>query len=161
MSLGFRPVVESDQPLLLALYASTRQAELELVPWSQEQKAAFVQMQFTAQSQHYVVHYPQSEHLVVLWAGAPVGRIWVDRAPEKIHVLDFTLLAAYQQQGIGTTVLTGLIDEGARTGRPISIYLDLWSPAVSLFERLGFAKVSDHGHQILVQWSPASVQIHR
>jgi hypothetical protein len=40
------------------VYAGTRAAELTAVPWTDEQKAAFVQTQFAAQARHDREHYP-------------------------------------------------------------------------------------------------------
>jgi hypothetical protein len=47
-AIALRPIRPDDRPLLLALYASTREAELALVDWDAAQKAAFVEMQFDA-----------------------------------------------------------------------------------------------------------------
>jgi GNAT superfamily N-acetyltransferase len=159
MSVGFRPVAPGDEPLLLALYASTRAVELAQVPWSEEQKHSFIQLQFVAQSQHYQAYYPHSEHVIILKEQAPVGRLWVDRGPDEIHVLDLIVLPERQRQGIGGAVLAGLTAEGAASGRPVSIYLDSWSPVAPLFARLGFTQVSENGHQYLLQWTPAPAQL--
>ena len=48
-----RPIHDGDLPFLERLYASTRTEELARVPWSVEQKAAFLHQQFTAQHAHY------------------------------------------------------------------------------------------------------------
>ena len=38
---------------------------MQLVPWTHEQKAAFLDMQFTAQKTHYEEYYPDCEFLVI------------------------------------------------------------------------------------------------
>src|SRR5581483_1581951 len=58
VTVSFRDVGPEDVPLLFALYASTREAEMALVPWTAEQKRAFVEMQFAAQQQGYANSYP-------------------------------------------------------------------------------------------------------
>jgi ribosomal protein S18 acetylase RimI-like enzyme len=156
MSLEFRPVTSGDRDLLLTLYASTRAQELSQVPWSDEQKQAFVQMQFTAQTRHYEATYPASEHQIVLWEGEAVGRLWVDLGPKSLHVLDLTILPAARGRGIGTAVLQGLLQEGAATGRTISGYVEAWSPAIPLLERLGFRKVEEQGYYLRFAWAGAS-----
>ena len=55
-----------DRDLLLRLYDSTRQLELASVPWTPEQKSAFVEQQFGAQD----LHYPAAD-------GGPVGAVEV------------------------------------------------------------------------------------
>jgi len=52
-SITLRPVTPEDETILLELYASTRADEMSLVPWSDEQKRAFVLAQFNAQQLHY------------------------------------------------------------------------------------------------------------
>lgn len=42
-------ITESDEQFLTELYASTRAAEMAIVPWESEQKRAFLKMQFEAQ----------------------------------------------------------------------------------------------------------------
>lgn len=161
MSVALRPVTEGDQPFLLELYAATRLQELAGVPWPPEQKEAFVQTQFIAQSRHYESQHPHSTHHVLLWAGEAVGRLWVDCDSDAIHILDLTISPAACGRGIGATVLRGLLAEGARAGRPVTIYLEGPSPAVRLFERLGFTKVAEQqGYHHLYRWravpAPAS-----
>lgn len=156
MSLAFRPVTQADQPLLQALYGSTRQFELDQVPWSPEQKAVFVATQFQAQTTHYEAHHPRSEHQIVLWEGEAVGRLWVDREDGTIHVLDLIISPPARGRGIGAAVLRLLQAEGATTGRPVTGYIEGWSPAARLLERLGFSKVQEEGVHHLFQWSPGS-----
>src|SRR5271170_4190189 len=76
-----RPVrLPDDAEFLLAVYHSTRQAELELVAWSEADKNAFVRSQFEAQSRHYREYSPNAENSVVLVDGQPAGRLIVERS---------------------------------------------------------------------------------
>ena len=52
-AITLRPTTESDQPLLARIYAGTREEELASVPWTVEQKMAFLAMQFRAQHVDY------------------------------------------------------------------------------------------------------------
>lgn len=154
MSLAFRPVNDGDQELLLALYASTRMQELALVPWTAEQKQAFVRMQAEAQRRHYETYYPKASHQIVLWEGAEVGRLWVDQGADGIHVLDLIVRPEARGRGIGTAVLRALQAEGAAAGQPVWGYLESWSPAVPLLARLGFTKGEEQGAHHEFRWLP-------
>ena len=79
VGLTFRPITDADLPFLARVYAATRAAELAPVPWSQEQKAAFCDMQFRAQHAHYQANYPGADWLVVELAAEPVGRLYIAR----------------------------------------------------------------------------------
>src|SRR3712207_8081672 len=73
----FRSRVEpSDDEFLLDVYASTRADELAPVPWTDEQKRAFLRMQFDAQRGEYFKRFPDSDYRVILVAGRPAGRLW-------------------------------------------------------------------------------------
>ena len=50
--ITLRPATAADDDFIFNCYASTRAQELAQVPWSAEQKEAFVRMQYTAQKQH-------------------------------------------------------------------------------------------------------------
>ena len=47
--ISLRPVQPADAPFLLEVYASTRTSEMALVPWTDEQRHAFISSQFAAQ----------------------------------------------------------------------------------------------------------------
>src|SRR5689334_11268016 len=138
MTVALRPVQPADEPLLLELYASTRAEELALVDWSDERKAAFVRHQFDAQSRHYAEHYPTATHDLILVDGRPAGRLYVERWPQEIRIVDITLLPSYRSQGVGGELLRGVQDEGATSGREVSIHVERFNPARHLYERLEF-----------------------
>ena len=152
--ITLRPVTGQDDNFLLALYASTRTAELAQVPWSPEQKEAFVRMQFNAQKQHYATEYPKADHDLICIDGTPVGRLYLARAADALHILDITVLPERRNSGIGSFLLGQVIAEARSTGRPVTIYVETFSPSLQLFERLGFRKDQEHGLQLLLKWSP-------
>src|SRR4051794_36072302 len=86
--LVLRPITPEDEPFLYAVYASTRAEEMALVDWDEGQKAAFVQMQFTAQDRYYHEHYADAAFQVILCDGVPAGRLYVDRSPAEITIVD-------------------------------------------------------------------------
>ena len=90
--LTLRLVTPADDDFIFNCYASTRAQELAQVPWSPEQKDAFVRMQYTAQKQHYAAEAPQASHNIVYVDATPVGRIYLDRRQDALHILDVTVL---------------------------------------------------------------------
>src|SRR5262249_12336638 len=105
MTVTRRPVVESDTPLLFALYSSTRQEELSLVPWPAAQKQAFLEMQFAGQVEGYRTTHPDATHEMICLDGRPVGRIYWNRSSDALHILDITVAPEFRNQGIGSAVL--------------------------------------------------------
>ena len=151
-ALTLRPARPEDDEFLRAVYASTRAAELAVVPWTEAQRAAFINMQYDAQQHDYRSRFPAAAHNVVLLAGRPVGRLLVARTAEEIRILDLTILPAQRNAGIGTTLLRDLQREAQATERPASIYVESYNPSLRLFERLGFCKVAEHGAHYLLEW---------
>ena len=137
-NLSLRPITDADQPFLLRLYASTREEELAQVPWTDEQKAAFVRQQFEAQHAWWSENYPDATFDIVLYDGTPVGRLYVDRWPKEIRVVDVAVLPEWRGLGIGERLLRQVFAEGDRSGRPVSIHVEQFNRARRLYERLGF-----------------------
>jgi ribosomal protein S18 acetylase RimI-like enzyme len=152
--LAFRPATDADLPFLSGLYASTRIEELAATFWTDEQKAAFLDMQFRAQHAHYIKHYPEADWLVVERAGEDIGRLYVERGPSQHRIIDIAFQPAHRGKGFGTALLSELIEEAADIGKAVSIHVEKNNPARQLYLRLGFAVAEDHGLYDLMIRSP-------
>jgi RimJ/RimL family protein N-acetyltransferase len=152
--ITLRPVTEAYEEFLFSVYASSRAEELARIPWNAEQKDAFLRMQFKAQKQHYAAEHPQAVHEIIWADGIPVGRIYLDRSSEALHILDITILAEHRNGGIGSFVLRQVMDEAARTQKPVTIYVENFNPSRRLFNRLGFEQVEEKGFHLLLKKSP-------
>lgn len=153
--ITLRPITPEDMDFLCQVYTSTRQEEMALVTdWSEAQKAAFLQMQFNAQHAHYAEHYPRAQFEIILLDGTPIGRLYVDRRVKEIRIVDITLLPEYRNRGIGSGFLKEIMNEGTQTGLPITIHVEMFNPALRLYDRLGFRRIADHGVYYLMEWSP-------
>lgn len=152
--LSLRWITEADLPFLAELYASTRREEVAQVPWSEEQKEAFLRWQFENQHQHYQKYYPGCEFLVIEREGEAIGRLYVDRWPKEIRLVDVSLLPEHRGGGVGTRVLRGLLEEGRERHLPVSIHVESNNPALRLYQRLGFRHVDSNGIYYLMRWEP-------
>lgn len=153
-SISLRTARVDDEAFQLAVYASTRAAELSLVDWGADQKQAFVAMQFDAQKQHYSRFYPEAEYSIILRGQDPIGRLIVDRSGRVILLMDITLLPEYCNQGIGGGLIRELMAEAGRTGRPLRLHVETFNPALHLYQRLGFKKIAEKGIYLEMEWQP-------
>jgi ribosomal protein S18 acetylase RimI-like enzyme len=150
--ITFRPTGPDDEDFLLKVYGSTRAAELSVVPWTDEQRKAFLQMQLNAQHHHYRQLYPQGDYLIILDGDRAVGRLYTARLKDQLRIMDITVLPEERRRGIGTSILRDLMAEAAATAKPLRIYVESFNPSLRLFERLGFSKIEEEGIHLLMEW---------
>jgi ribosomal protein S18 acetylase RimI-like enzyme len=137
------------------VYASTRVDELTLTAWAEGEREAFVRQQFDAQSRFYREQYPDASYDVVLADGVPAGRLYVERRPGEIRIMDLALLTEHRGGGVGTRLLRTLQGEAERAGTPLTIHVEVFNVgALRLYERLGFQRVSERGAHLLLEWRP-------
>lgn len=151
--IELRPACDEDRDFLRAVYGSTREEELAPTGWTREQKDAFISQQFHAQDAYYRQHYDGATYDVVLVSGEPAGRLYVARWEDEIRIMDIALLPAFRGQGIGQRLLRPLLDEGVAAGKAISIHVEESNRAMSLYRRLGFVEVGEHGVYRLMRWT--------
>src|ERR1041385_4306409 len=150
---GLRAVAPEDEEFLVRVYAGTREDELARVPWSEEQKDAFVRQQCDAQRREYEAHYPDAEYDVILLDGEHAGRVWVGRDEEEIHLLDIALLREAQNRGVGAAILGALIEESRRTGKRLRhMVFVMNTDALRFYERLGFVAFEEVGPYLHMEW---------
>jgi GNAT superfamily N-acetyltransferase len=154
-TIRLRPIAAEDRDFLYRVYASTRADEMKLVDWDDAQKRAFLDMQFHAQHTYYMQHFGQAEFHIILLDGEPVGRLYFDRRPDEIRLIDIALLPEHRGQGVGSFFLQDLLNEARRTGLPVRIHVEHFNPALRLYMRLGFRKIGDTGVYYLMEWSPS------
>lgn len=157
LAVTVRPIQPEDMPFLLALYASTRAEEMEMiVDWNEEQKAAFLRMQFEAQHAWYQEHYGDAQFGLLLVDGNPAGRLYVHRREAEIRLVDISLVPGVRGHGLGSALLGELMKEADEAGKPLTIHVEKYNPAMRLYNRLGFTTIADRGPYDLLEWRPAS-----
>ncbi|MGA7673668.1 MAG: GNAT family N-acetyltransferase [Rhizomicrobium sp.] len=164
LSQGFtlRPETEDDTSFLGQLYASTREDELALVDWSAEQKQAFLAGQFQAQRHHYRTYLAGCSFDILEYNGVPIGRLYLDVRPSRLHIADIALMPEWRGKGIGTAILEMLIGMGSSMGKSVGIFVEKFNPALRLYRRLGFIEIQDTGVYLEMEWTadgPAQVAV--
>lgn len=156
-AITLRPASEEDMEILFQVYRSTRLEELAMiVDWSEEQKDGFVRQQFTAQDAWYREHYTGASLDLILVDGVPAGRLYVHRREREIRLMDITLLPEFRGRGLGGEILAGLFAEATTAGKPLTIHVEKYNPAMRLYRRLGFTTIADRGPYDLLEWRPGS-----
>lgn len=150
-AVTLRPIRDDDREFLFRLYAGTREEELAVVAWDAAQKEAFLRQQFEAQHAYWTEHYRGATFEVVLVDGEPAGRLYVDRWPNEVRIVDIALLPEHRGAGTGTRLLERVFAEADAAGKPVSIHVESFNPARRLYDRLGFVQVADRGVYVLMR----------
>jgi ribosomal protein S18 acetylase RimI-like enzyme len=160
---GFRlrPETDDDIPFLMRLYASTREEELRPILWSDDQKQAFLASQFQAQRHHYRTYIGGCAFDVLERHGAPVGRLYLDARPTRLHIVDIALMPDLRGQGLGTAILEALQATAGAQGKGLGIFVEKFNPALRLYRRLGFTEVADQEVYWEMEWMPAETRAPR
>ncbi|HUA68934.1 MAG TPA: hypothetical protein VMA13_10360, partial [Candidatus Saccharimonadales bacterium] len=100
--IALRPEHAGDEDFLFAVYASTRQEELDLTSWDSSTRTAFLDMQFKAMRRGYRAMFPTADFSIVLRGPERIGRMVVLQLAREIRVVDLALLPEFRNQKAGT-----------------------------------------------------------
>jgi len=143
-----------DDDLCTILYTDIRWDELAHVPWTDEQKLAFLQSQSSMQQQHYRSHYVGCDFYVVEQDATPIGRLYVDHlSPEEIRIVDIAFFRQHTGKGYGQAFIRALQELAAADGKSVCLHVEQVNPARRLYQRMGFREEAHLGPYIRVRWN--------
>ncbi len=128
------------------------------MPWTDEQKDAFIRQQFDAQTAYWDEQYPDAERSIVEVDGQPAGRLYVQRWPKEIRLVDVALLpdvpAPRRRDGAPRAPLRGSAASGACPSRSTSRSSTPRAPSTS---GSGSPPKGEQGMYVLMEWKPEAV----
>ena len=152
--VALRPATRTDREFLVRVYGSARDEELSQVVWADGQREAFVRMQFDAQDSEYRKANPDGTFDVIEVDEQPAGRLYVDRRPGDIRIVDIALLPEFRGAGVGAHLLGLLMQEASGSGSKLSVHVEIHNRAAALYARLGFDVVAEQGIYRRMEWTP-------
>ena len=160
VTITLRDIAPEDEPFLLKVFACARETEMAMVPWTDEQKAGFLQMQFNAQHAHYHEKYPDADYKIILRNEEPSGRLYLNREPGLFKILDITVLPQFRNSGIGTGLVEDILKEAGKTNSKVQIYVETFNASLEIFKSQGFSILEEQGINYLLEWSPPTSAVH-
>jgi GNAT superfamily N-acetyltransferase len=153
-SINLRPATVDDASFLLTLYKSSRGDDLRGLGWEEDRVSQFLEMQYEAQQRFQANEYKRPVDQIVLANSEPVGRMIFDSREHEIRCVDITLLPLHRNSGIGSHLIRELQGEARRQKKALRLQVIRFSRAITLFERLGFQRISETGTHFQMEWTP-------
>jgi ribosomal protein S18 acetylase RimI-like enzyme len=145
-------VQPEDESFLYQVYASTREEEMKVWGWEQQAVETFLNMQFRIQQQSYHQQYPDAEHRIIFLSGSPVGQYRLNRGTEELIVVDISLLPAWRNTGLGTSLFRLWQKEAEQADKGIRLHVLRENRGRRFYERLGFISISEDGLYVEMMW---------
>lgn len=149
-----RGAMDEDVSFLYQVYKETREEELAATGWGKEEKEAFLRMQFDMQRRSYALQHPEADHSVILLDTMRIGQLMTKITDHAVWIIDVSLLAEYQNKGIGTGLIRDIQERAEEIGKAVRLHVLYNNPAQRLYRRLGFHPINENGLHIQMEWKP-------
>ena len=81
---------------------------------------------------------------IITYNSQPIGTIYIAENKTHTEIAQFYILPEYQNKGIGSHILEGVLDNSDKAGSTVELEVLKVNPAVSLYQRYGFQIVSSN-----------------
>jgi len=134
MTYGLRPAVAEDFEFVFQLNKANMYRYVELLRgWNDDAEREDMRHSFR----------PGAEQIIT-FAGRDIGRLAVERHPDRIEIRHIEILPEFQGKGLGSQIIRDILAEGRKAGLPVTLTVLSLNPARRLYERLGFKRVDEY-----------------
>jgi RimJ/RimL family protein N-acetyltransferase len=152
--VGTAAVEPADSAFLLELFRSQRAPELAAAGLPPAEVEQLIGFQFESQRRTYAAAAGEDGHRIVLFEGAPVGRLWLAEDDDSIRLVDIVLVPGAQGRGIGTEVIGRVLADASRRSRSVRLSVSRCNEGgLRLYERLGFRIVASAQLDHEMEWT--------
>ncbi|MGE0128795.1 MAG: GNAT family N-acetyltransferase [Blastocatellales bacterium] len=155
MTVTLRPALPEDEEFLCDLYCRSHAGKFAAAPLDDTQRGAMLRMQFNLQQQSYRTEFPTGNDRIILLDGEPIGRLLVAEMETEVLYIDIAIFIERRGNGIGAKVISDLMEETRRIGKPARLQVIKTNPAARLHQRLGFRITGENGAHYVMTWDPA------
>ncbi len=133
VNISLRPATDDDQELLWDLHCSTLKPYVEQTwGWNED-----------FQRRYFKEHFNPSNSQVIQVDGEDGGVLTIDENQLGFILSNIELSPQYQGLGIGTSLISGLLEKASERGLPVSLRVLKINPARQLYLRLGFSVIGE------------------
>ena len=141
--LGFRPARRQDFQYCARLYFA-----------GMEKIIRQLKLNMDAQVSSFQQQWEPTQVQIITRDGVDVGWLQSTTTDSELFLAQLFLEAAVQNQGIGTEVMHRLISEANRSDRAVTLGVVKISPALRLYERLGFTITHEDDRKFYMRCEP-------
>lgn len=153
-----RSATAADEEFLFRLFAAAKAGDFAALGLDAQQLRPLLEMQYRARKFSYGKDFPAAVDMIVCLAdGTAAGRHLVERQAQCYRTIDLAVLPEYQKRGAGTWALRQIQQAAALEGTPCRLSVLKSSPALRLYERLGYVRVSADELSYEMEWQPRVV----
>jgi len=91
---------------------------------------------------------------IIRYDNRPIGTIYLDEKGNDIWIERFIISSEYQNKGMGTYILKGIMERADLSGRTIKLMYLRTNPVASLYRRMGFRETGNDDVFISVERKP-------
>ncbi len=133
MNVTLRPVEENDRDFLWRLHCAALKPYIALTwGWDEE-----------FQHRYFLEHFTPFGNQVISYADQCVGMLAVDESGREVVLRNIELLPQFQGMGIGSQIISDILERAAQRGAPVSLRVLKVNPARNLYLRLGFSVIGE------------------
>jgi ribosomal protein S18 acetylase RimI-like enzyme len=142
MEFSLRPATQDDLAFVRRIYFETQR-------WIIEQYFGWDEARENEKFRH---QFNPAETRIIMAENTDIGWVQTRIGPKAIEVLGVYLTATFQNRGLGTRLLAGLINEAKATGKAVLLSMDKANPSMELYKRLGFHLVREEERKVYMRW---------
>jgi N-acetylglutamate synthase-like GNAT family acetyltransferase len=142
--IRLRKALHADKPFLFELRKATMSEHLLRAGLSSDDETHW----------HRVDEAFPDAHIICR-SGAPIGVVALSKDEGSWLLRQIQLLPAWQNKGIGRSIISSILDDARRAGAPVSLFVLQGNPAWRLYESLGFRSIEETPAIGTLQWCPA------
>lgn len=132
-----RAATPEDEGFLRHLFFVIRAPEFEAAGLVGPPLEMLLTQQYGARKAYYEQEYASAEYVIIESDGEPIGyEATVDIG--TFHLLDIALMPEVRGNGIGTERMKSLMTKAEAMNKPMTLTVEVFNPALHLYERLGF-----------------------
>jgi len=150
---SLRLITNDDIPFLFRVFASTNQNIANAPQLTEDQRQTLLESQFRAQHESYLADFPNANFGIIQMGNTSVGRLYLNRTANEIHVIDIAILPEHRSDGLGSRLILAIQAEAKMTNKSVRIHVVKGNSAYDFYVNLGFQPIGEKPFHIEMQWS--------